>query len=139
MIYSAKVLEYFLNPRHAYRMEQPDGIGVAGDLSCGDFFVMYISVRGERLTEVSYQIFGCPAAIATCEAAAEMATGKTLDEARRITDDSVAEFLGGLPEMKLHCSNSAADALHCAIADYRAEVQREEDQRTTEVIEDATR
>ena len=139
MIYSTKVLECFLNPKHAYRMEQPDGIGVVGDLSCGDFFVMYIRVCDERLTEVSYQIFGCPAAIATCEAAAEMATGKTLEEACEITDEAVAEFLGGLPEMKLHCSNSAADALHCAIADYRAEAQGEEDQRTTEVIEDATR
>ena len=139
MTYSARVLEYFLDPKHAYRMEQPDGIGVVGDLSCGDFFVMYIRVRGERLTEVSYQIFGCPAAIATCEAAAQMATGKSLEEAERITDDSVAEFLGGLPEMKLHCSNSAADALHCAIADYRAEGQGEEDHKTTEVIGDATR
>lgn len=138
MIYSAKVLDYFLDPQHAYRMEQPDGIGVVGDLSCGDFFVMYVRVRDERLTEVSYQIFGCPAAIATCEAAAQMATGKTLDEAQRITDESVAEFLGGLPEMKLHCSNSAADALRCAIADYRAETHGE-DQKTTEVIEDATR
>jgi nitrogen fixation NifU-like protein len=138
MIYSAKVLEYFLDPKHAYRMEQPDGIGVVGDLSCGDFFVMYVRVRDERLTEVSYQIFGCPAAIATCEAAAEMATGSTLDEAQRITDESVSEFLGGLPEMKLHCSNSAADALHCAIADYRTET-REEDEKATEVIEDATR
>ncbi len=139
MIYSAKVLEYFLNPKRACRMEQPDGIGVVGDLSCGDYFVMYIRVRGECLTEVSYQIFGCPAAIATCEAAAEMATGRTLDEAQRITDDSVADFLGGLPEMKLHRSNSAADALHRAIADYYAEGQRGGDQTTTEVIEDATR
>jgi nitrogen fixation NifU-like protein len=139
MIYSVKVLEYFADPKHAYRMDQPDSIGVVGDLSCGDFFVMYIRVLGGRLTEVSYQIFGCPAAIATCEAAAEMATGKTLDEAQHITDDSVAEFLGGLPEMKLHCSNSAADALHCAIADYHAEGQRGGDQTTTEVIEDATR
>jgi nitrogen fixation NifU-like protein len=120
-------------------MDQPDGIGAVGDLSCGDFFVMYIRVRGERLTEVSYQIFGCPAAIATCEAAAQMAIGKTLDEAQHTTDEAVAEFLGGLPEMKLHCSNSAADALHCAIADYRAETQSKDDERTTEVIEDATR
>jgi nitrogen fixation NifU-like protein len=139
MIYSAKVLEYFSNPRHAYRMDQPDGIGVVGDLSCGDFFVMHIRVCDKRLAEVSYQIFGCPAAIATCEATAEIATGKTLDEAQRITDESVAEFLGGLPEMKLHCSNSAADALHCAIADYHAEGQRGGGQTTTEVIEDAKR
>jgi len=139
MIYSPKVLEYFADPKHAYRMDQPDGMGAVGDLSCGDFFVMYIRVRDERLTEVSYQVFGCPAAIATCEAAAEMATSKTLDEAQRISDEYVAEFLGGLPEMKLHCSNSAADALRSAIADYRAEIHGGEDPKTTEVIEDATR
>lgn len=139
MVYSAKALEYFIDPQHAYRMEQPDGTGVVGDLSCGDFFVMFIRVENGRLAEISYQIFGCPAAIATCEALAVMATGKTLEEAERITDESVAEFLGGLPEMKLHCSNSAADALHCAIADYHTERQRGGNQTTMEVIEDATR
>jgi nitrogen fixation NifU-like protein len=119
MLYSDKVLMYFLDPAHAGVMDHPDGVGPVGDPSCGDFFVMLIRVKDGRLAEVRYQIYGCPAAIATCEAVAEMATGKTLEEAKRITDRSVAEFLGGLPDMKLHCSNSAAEALQRAIADYR--------------------
>jgi len=117
--YSDKLLQYFLDPAHAGEMENPDGVGSVGDIACGDFFEMYIRVGGGRLTEISYRIFGCPAAIATCEAVAEMATGMTLEEAQAMTDETVAEFLGGLPEMKLHCSNSAAEALHRAIAHYR--------------------
>jgi nitrogen fixation NifU-like protein len=105
MQYPEKVIEYFFDPAHAGEMENPDGMGPVGDMACGDFLVMFIRVQEGRLTEVRYQIFGCPAAIATCEAVAEMATGRTLEEAREITDDAVAEFLGGLPEMKLHCSN----------------------------------
>jgi nitrogen fixation NifU-like protein len=123
MQYPEKVIEYFFDPAHAGEMENPDGMGPVGDMACGDFLVMFIRVQEGRLTEVRYQIFGCPAAIATCEAVAEMATGRTLEEAREITDDAVAEFLGGLPEMKLHCSNSAAEALHRAIAHYRIQHQ----------------
>ena len=119
MPYSDKLLQYFLDPAHAGEIERPDGVGSVGDIACGDFFEMYVRVSAGHLTEISYRIFGCPAAIATCEAVAEMATGKTLEEACQITDQAVAEFLGGLPEMKLHCSNSAAEALHRAIAHYR--------------------
>jgi nitrogen fixation NifU-like protein len=116
--YSDKLLQYFLDPAHAGEMERPDGVGSVGDIACGDFFEMYIRVSDGRMTEISYQIFGCPAAIATCEAVAEMAAGKTLEEACLITDRAVVEFLGGLPETKLHCSNSAAEALRRAVADY---------------------
>jgi len=126
MPYSDRVLQYFLDPAHAEEMGNPDGVGLVGDITCGDFFVMYIRVTEGRLTEISYQIFGCPAAIATCEAVAEMATGKTLEKACEITDEAVVEFLGGLPEMKLHCSNSAAEALHRAIAHYRIRQGRQE-------------
>lgn len=133
IIYSARVLAYFLNPTHAFQVEQPDEIGVGRCLSCGDY------VGGERLIEVSHQTSGSPAAIPTCELAVEVATGKTFDEAQRISDKSVTEFLRELPETKLHCSNSAADGLCCAIADYRGENQSRDDQTTTEVIEDATR
>ena len=132
MAYSSRVLEYFLGHEHAYEMDEPSGIGSVGDLSCGDYFVIYVRVRGERVTEVSYQIFGCPAAVATCEAAAEMATGKTLEEAERLTDEAVAEVLGGLPELKLHCSNSATSALRGAIANYRAKAQSEKQEQASE-------
>lgn len=126
MPYSDKALQYFLDPAHAGEMEDPDGVGLVGDIACGDFFEMHVRVAGGRLTEISYRIFGCPAAIATCEAVAEMATGKTLEEAQEITDETVAEFLGGLPELKLHCSNSAAEALHRAVAHYRIRQGRQE-------------
>jgi len=119
MPYSDKALQCFLDPAHAGEMEHPDGVGLVGDSTCGDFFVMYVCVSEGRLKQISYQIFGCPAAIAACEAVAEMASGKTLEEACEITDEAVAEFLGGLPEMKPHCSNSAAEALHWAIAHYK--------------------
>jgi len=119
MRYSEKLLRYFTDHAHAGKMENPDGAGPVGDILCGDFFVIYIRVREGRLEDVSYQVFGCPAAIATCEAVAEMATGKTLEEARHITDAAVVEFLGGLPEIKMHCSNSAAEALQRAIVHYR--------------------
>jgi nitrogen fixation NifU-like protein len=118
MFYTPKVLEYFLNPTHGGEMDRPDGVGRVGDIACGDYFAMYVRVRDGRLAEVKYQVLGCPAAIATCEATAEMATGKTLDEVQWLTDESVVEFLGGLPEAKLHCSNSAVEALNRALADY---------------------
>lgn len=119
MIYSARVLRYFFDPSHAGEMERPDGVGVVGDVACGDYFVVFIRVEQERLAEIRYQVFGCPAAIAACEAAAEMGKGKALEEANSITDETVAEHLGGLPELKFHCSNSAAEALHRAISHYR--------------------
>jgi len=119
-LYAHKVIQCFREATHAGKMAGADGVGRVGDVFCGDFFVMYIRVRDGRLAGISYQVFGCPAAIATCEAVAEMAAGKTLEEAQRITDERVAEFLGGLPDFKLHCSNSAAEALGRAISDYAA-------------------
>ena len=129
MSYSDKLVGYFLDPSHAGEMKDHDGAGPVGDMTCGDFLVMFIRVREERLAEIRYLVFGCPAAIATCEAVADLATGKTLEEARQITDEAVAEFLGGLPDIKLHCSNSAAEALHRAIADYL--IRQERGQSTT--------
>jgi len=125
MLYSDRVLHYFLDPAHGGQMERPDGVGQVGDITCGDLLVMFIRVDNERLVEISYQVFGCPAAIATCEAVAEMATDKTLEEAQEISDAVVADLLGGLPEVKLHCSGSAAEALHRAIADYRIRQDRQ--------------
>jgi nitrogen fixation NifU-like protein len=119
--YSAKVLEYFLNPAHAEKMDNPDGVGVIGDIECGDYFVIYIRVRDDRLIEISFQVFGCPAAIVTCEAVAVLATGMSLKDAREITDEEIYRFLGGLPERKLHCSHSAAEALQAAIFHYQIE------------------
>lgn len=118
--YNDKVLAHFLDPHNVGVIEDADGIGRLGDASCGDVFVMFIKVRENRLEDVKYLIQGCGAAIATCSALSDLAKGLTLSEALRLTDDDIANELGGLPLEKLHCSNLAATALHRAIADYRA-------------------
>ncbi|MCG2770014.1 MAG: iron-sulfur cluster assembly scaffold protein [Anaerolineae bacterium] len=119
MEYTEKVLEHFRTPHNVGVIEDADGTGKVGDASCGDAFLMFITVRDERLTDIKYLVQGCGAAIATCSALSDVAMGKTLDEAMELTDDDIAEELDGLPLEKLHCSNLAATVLHRAIADYR--------------------
>lgn len=118
-VYSEKVMEYFMHPRNVGEIDNADGIGEVGNPVCGDMMTFYIKVDGDRLADVKFKTFGCGAAIAVSSMVSEMATGKTLDEAMKITNRSVAEELGGLPKNKLHCSNLGADALHNAIEDYR--------------------
>lgn len=120
MEYNEEVMRHFLEAQNVGRIENADGIGTIGDPACGDLFVISIKVREERLADVKFQTFGCPAAIATCSVLTEMARGKTLDEAYRITDEDVVRALLGLPDPKIHCSTGAAEALHQAIDDYRA-------------------
>jgi nitrogen fixation NifU-like protein len=118
-MYSPVVLEHFNNPRNAGVMDDPDGVGEVGNPACGDMMTFYIKVKDDRIVDIKFQTFGCVAAIAVSSMVSEMAKGKTLDEAARITNKDVAEVLGGLPKNKLHCSNLGADALAQAIADYR--------------------
>jgi len=120
MDYSDKVLDHFFNPRNVGTIEDADGIGEVGNPICGDMMTFYIKVEGDRLVDVKYKTFGCGAAIAVASMVSEMAKGKTIDEALKITRDMIAAELGGLPKNKLHCSNLGADALHKAIEDYRA-------------------
>jgi nitrogen fixation NifU-like protein len=119
MIYSEKVMEHFQNPRNVGVIEDADGVGQVGNPVCGDMMSFYIKVEDNRIADVKFQTFGCGAAIAVSSMVSEMAMGKTLEEAMKITNKSVAEELGGLPKNKLHCSNLGADALHNAIEDYR--------------------
>lgn len=119
MMYTEKVMDHFQNPRNVGLIPDADGVGQVGNPVCGDMMTFYIKVRDERLAEVKFQTFGCGAAIAVSSIVSEMATGKTLDEAMAITNELVAEELGGLPKNKLHCSNLGADALHAAIRNYR--------------------
>ncbi len=125
MMYTEKVLEHFLNPHNIGTIPDADGVGILGDPSCGDFLRIYIKVHDGRLADVKFEVFGCPAAIATSSILTDMVKGKTLEEAMEVTDADVAEALGGLPEWKLHCSNLGAEALHQAILDYsrRAELK----------------
>jgi nitrogen fixation NifU-like protein len=118
--YNDNVIRHFLDPINVGVLEHPDGVGVIGDMTCGDMMVMHIQVCDDRLADIKYQVFGCAAAIATCSALSEMAMGNTLDEALAITDNDVIRYLGGLPDPKAHCSTGAASALHQAIADARA-------------------
>jgi nitrogen fixation NifU-like protein len=118
--YTEKVLEHFRAPHNVGVIQDADGVGQLGDAACGDVFLMFIKVREERLSDIKYLVQGCGAAIATCSALSDVAMGKTLDEAMQVTDDDIAEELGGLPLEKFHCSNLAATVLHRAIHDYRS-------------------
>jgi nitrogen fixation NifU-like protein len=119
MIYTEKVMDHFQNPRNVGVIKDADGVGQVGNPVCGDMMAFYINVADDRLADIKFQTFGCGAAIAVSSIVSEMAMGKTLDEAMKITNSLVAEELGGLPKNKLHCSNLGADALHAAIANYR--------------------
>ena len=116
--YTEKVIKHFSNPRNAVEIQGADGIGTIGSEECGDMIRVWIKVVDEHLVDVKYKVFGCPAAIACCSMMTELAIGKHVDDAWNLTDDQVAEILGGLPVHKYHCSNLAASALHKAIMNY---------------------
>ncbi len=119
MMYSETVLDHFRNPRNVGEIEDADGVGTVGNPVCGDMMSVYIKVEDDKIADIKFRTFGCGAAIATTSMTTELAKGKTLDEAMEITRQDVADELGGLPPVKMHCSNLAADALHEAIEDYR--------------------
>jgi len=119
-IYSEKVMDHFMNPRNVGEIENPDGIGEEGNPVCGDMMTFYIKVDNDRLSDVKFKTFGCGAAIAVSSMVSEMAKGKTIEEARKITPALVAKELEGLPKNKYHCSNLGAQALNKAIDDYLA-------------------
>ena len=117
-VYSDKVMDHFMNPRNVGEIKDADGVGEVGNPVCGDMMTFYIKVKDNRLEDVKFKTFGCGAAIAVSSMASEMAKGKTLEEAVKITPSLVAEELAGLPKNKLHCSNLGAQALRKAIRDY---------------------
>jgi nitrogen fixation protein NifU and related proteins len=116
--YSKTVMEHFMNPRNVGVIENPDGHGQVGNPVCGDLMEIFIKVKGDRIDDIKFRTFGCGSAIAVSSMVTEMAKGKTLDEAMKITRGDVATELEGLPPQKMHCSNLGADALHAAIKDY---------------------
>ena len=119
-MYSDKVMDHFQNPRNVGEIPDADGIGKVGNPTCGDMMYIYIKVEGDVLEDVKFKTFGCGAAIATSSMLTELAKGKTIDEAEKITREQIAQELDGLPPKKMHCSNLAADGLLAAIEDYRA-------------------
>jgi nitrogen fixation NifU-like protein len=117
-MYTDKVMEHFKNPRNMGEIPDADGVGTVGNPVCGDLMTIYIKVKNNRLEDIKFKTFGCGSAIATSSMITELAKGKTLEEGLKITRANVADSLGGLPPVKMHCSNLAADALHAAIEDY---------------------
>lgn len=121
-MYSEKVMEHFMNPRNVGEIKDADGVGTVGNPVCGDMMTFYIKVNGNRIEDVKFKTFGCGAAIAVSSMISEMAKGKTIEEAMKISNRDVASELGGLPAQKMHCSNLGADALHKAIENYLEKV-----------------
>jgi len=117
--YSKKVMDHFMNPRNVGVIEDPDGYGKVGNPVCGDLMEMYIKIENDTIKDIKFKTFGCGSAIATSSMVTELAIGKHVDEALKITRNDVASELDGLPPQKMHCSNLAADALHAAIQDYK--------------------
>ena len=118
-MYSEKVMEHFSNPRNVGEVDNASGIGMVGNPACGDIMKLTIKVENDVITDVKFKTLGCGAAIATSSMVTELVKGKGLDEAEKISNATVAEALDGLPPVKMHCSNLAADALHSAIEDYK--------------------
>lgn len=118
-MYSDKVMDHFSSPRNVGVIENANGVGEVGNAKCGDIMKIYLDIENGIIKDVKFQTFGCGAAIATSSMVTEMVKGKTIDEALKITNEAVAEALDGLPPVKMHCSNLAADALHAAIKDYK--------------------
>ncbi len=117
-MYTEKLLQLFLNPKNVGRIEDADGIGEVGDPGCGDAMRIYIKVKDERIEDIKFETFGCAAAIAISSMITEMVKGKTIEEALKITNNDVADALGGLPPPKMHCSLLAEQGIKAAIEDY---------------------
>ncbi|MCL1975469.1 MAG: iron-sulfur cluster assembly scaffold protein [Firmicutes bacterium] len=122
-MYNEKVLDHFNNPRNVGESERKDGVGQMQSPACGDTTFIYLDVEEGLIKDIKFKTFGCAAAIASSSVLTEMAKGLTLEEAKKITNAQLVDALGGLPELKIHCSVLAADALHAAIADYESKHQ----------------
>lgn len=125
-LYSEKVMEHFRNPRNVGEIENADGTGHVGNAVCGDIMELYLKVEDNIIIDAKFKTFGCGAAIATSSMVTEMVIGKSVDEALSISNRAVAEALGGLPPIKMHCSVLAEEALKSAIDDYLAKNDRKD-------------
>jgi len=116
--YSEKVMDHFTHPRNVGEIADASGIGTVGNPVCGDVMKMYLKIEGNIIVDVKFKTFGCGAALATSSMVTEMVKGKTIEEALKVTNKAVAEALGGLPPVKMHCSVLAEEALRSALKDY---------------------
>ena len=125
--YSDKVMDHFMNPRNMGEIEDADGVGEVGNPACGDVMKLYLKIKDDKIVDVKFKTFGCGAAIASSSMTTELIKGKTIDEALKLSNQAVAEALGGLPPAKEHCSVLAEDALKAALEDYRKKKDRKYD------------
>jgi len=125
-VYSEQVMDHFRNPRNVGAIENADGVGKVGNPVCGDIMELTIKVKDGRIEDAKFRTFGCGAAIATSSMVTELVKGKTIEEALEVSNKAVAEALGGLPPVKMHCSVLAEQALRSAIEDYRKKQQEGE-------------
>lgn len=123
-MYNEKIMDHFQNPRNAGDMEDADGVGTVGNPTCGDIMTLYIKIENDIIVDIKFKTFGCGAAIASSSYTTELVKGKSLEEALKFTRRNVSDGLGGLPPIKMHCSNLALDALKEAIEDYRSKRKR---------------
>jgi len=137
-MYSEKVMDHFRSPRNVGEISDADGVGTVGNPICGDLMTVYIKVKDNVVTEVKFKTFGCAAAIATSSMITELAKGRNLQDALKITRGDVADSLGGLPPIKMHCSNLAADALHAAIKNYLYKVEKDKESKNAKSSANAT-
>lgn len=119
-MYTEKVMEHFMHPRNAGKMENPDGVGEVGNPRCGDIMKIYLKIKDDRIEDVKFETFGCASAIASSSMVTEIVKGLTLDEALAISNKDVVKALGGLPPQKIHCSLLAEEGIQAAIEDYRS-------------------
>ncbi|HQA99342.1 MAG TPA: Fe-S cluster assembly scaffold protein NifU [Candidatus Dojkabacteria bacterium] len=124
--YSQKVMDHFMNPRNVGVIEDADAIGEVGNPRCGDIMRMYLKIKDNVIEDIKFQTFGCGAAVATSSMVTELVKGKTLEEALKVTKMDVADALGGLPPIKMHCSNLAEEAIRSAIENYRKKNEKKE-------------
>ena len=117
-MYNEKVIEVFNSPKNVGEIENPDGVGLVGNASCGDIMQIFLKIENDIIVDAKFKTFGCAAAIATSSTATEMVKGMHIDEALKITNQKVVECLGGLPSQKIHCSVLAEEAIQKAINDY---------------------
>ncbi|MGI6097192.1 MAG: Fe-S cluster assembly scaffold protein NifU [Dethiobacteria bacterium] len=117
-MYNDKVMDHFSNPRNVGEMENPDGVGEVGNMRCGDIMKIFIKVNNGVIEDIKFLTFGCAAAIASSSALTEIVKGLNIEDALKVSNEDVAKELGGLPSVKMHCSNLAADALKKAVDDY---------------------
>lgn len=119
-MYSEKVMETFKNPKNVGEIENADGVGTVGNASCGDIMQISLKIENDIIVDAKFKTFGCAAAIATSSTATEMIKGMSIEDALKVTNKQVIEYLGGLPSQKIHCSVLAEEAIKKAIDDYRA-------------------